>query len=154
MARTLGKQTVICDLDDTLTNAGHKDALAKAGNWPAFEAASENDPVNQWCLDLIVSLKKSGKYDILYVTGRNEGMRRLSLNWLKRRNAPDGLLLMRSNKDYRPDTVIKKQIFERKIEPFYDIAFALEDRPHIAKMWRELGIVCLLCSDKEKNPQH
>lgn len=154
MAGAIGKQAVICDLDDTLTNAAHKDHLAKAKQWKAFEAASENDPVNQWCLDLITTLSKSGKYEIIYVTGRQEGMRSLSQNWLKRHNAPDGVLLMRSAKDYRSDNVVKKQIYEKKIAPYYDVAFCLEDRPHIADMWRSLGLVCLLCSDKEKNPQH
>ena len=68
-----------------------------------------------------------------------------TVEWLKKHDVPYTDLFMRSDKDYRDDTVVKREIFEQKIKPFYEVLFAIDDRAKVVKMWREAGLVCLQC---------
>lgn len=51
-------------------------------------------------------------------------------------------LLMRNKRDFRPDEVIKKEIFEKEIDPKYNVICVFDDRDKVVKMWRDLGILC------------
>ena len=54
---------------------------------------------------------------------------------------------MRKDGDYRPDTVVKKEIYEREIKDKYEVLFAIDDRTQVVKTWRELGLTCLQCAN-------
>ena len=56
---------------------------------------------------------------------------------------------MRPAKDNRKDFIVKQEIYENYIKPKYEVLFCLEDRTHIAQMWRSLGLVCLQCSNDD-----
>lgn len=50
---------------------------------------------------------------------------------------------MRQSKDFRKDSVIKKEIFESKIKDKYFIEFVLDDRHQVVDLWRkELKLTC------------
>ena len=50
---------------------------------------------------------------------------------------------MRQNSDRRPDDVIKAEIYETCIEPYYNVLYVFDDRDRVVKMWREKGLTCL-----------
>jgi hypothetical protein len=52
-------------------------------------------------------------------------------------------LFMRKSGDYRKDSVVKKEIYERHIKEDFNVEFVLDDRDQVVKMWREQGLVCL-----------
>ncbi len=40
----------------------------------------------------------------------------------------------------RKDTIVKEEIFWRDIADNYNVQFVIDDRPSVARMWRELGL--------------
>jgi hypothetical protein len=91
---------------------------------------------------LLAHLSKA--YAIILVTGRPEECRSLTLDWLARFGiiAPDDCLFMRANGDYRPDEIVKREIYERFIMPRLNVRLVVDDRDRVVKMWRSLGLEC------------
>lgn len=131
-------------------------------DWKRFNEEMVNDVPNSWCTQLIWSLID---YDIevLYVSGREEKFRRITSiqisEWIDKSISPyeqsqitpfyDDILFMRPTGDYRPDTEIKREIYEKHIKDKYEVLFCLDDRPSVCRLWRELGLICLQVDDKE-----
>ena len=141
------KNIVIVDIDGTLAMVGDRIKYLQQDkkDWDKFyEACYEDEPINEM-VDLVQRLKYA-KYKILYVTGRRESVRGKTLDWFKDKtniNVDSSDLLMRKDNDYRHDTVIKPELLKEKGVNFKQIAFVLEDRNSMVKMWRELGVKCL-----------
>lgn len=126
-------KTVIVDIDGTVAlhpNRGHHD----------YHLVSTDIPNLPVC-DLVRNLV--GRYVIIYVSGRPLSCREDTENWIMNNSLPLGPLYMRRTGDYRPDNIVKKEIYDNHIAGRYDIAFALDDRDRVVSMWRELGITCL-----------
>lgn len=90
--------------------------------------------------------------EILFVTGRSEKYREQTVDWLANNlgyGDPESQkanisknLYMRKNGDYRPDYVIKEEIYKNKIESRYKVQAVFEDRKTVVDMWRKLGLTC------------
>jgi hypothetical protein len=83
------------------------------------------------------------------VTGRNEFTRKITQEWLQKHDQYYDLLLMRKDRDYRQDAVIKEEIYRLHIESKFDVIFCVDDRKQVVDMWRKLGLVCLQCDEGE-----
>lgn len=60
------------------------------------------------------------------------------------------ILLMRKNKDMRSDTIVKREIWDAEIAPFYNVLCAIDDRPSVCRLWRyDVGLPCFQVNDKE-----
>jgi len=142
------KNGIIVDLDNTLTDCTHRlhHIQREHPNWNAFYHDMATDRLNIWCSVLIEAVFHKN-VDVLLVTGRPEGFRTATRDWLERFQIPFSGLFMRSAKDRRDDTEVKAGIYERKIEPEYNVLFAVEDRKRVADMWRAKGLVCLQCAE-------
>ena len=79
------------------------------------------------------------------MTGRNEAFRKVTETWLTWNDIEFNRVLMRADKDYRPDNIIKNEILERLKSEGRDIAFAVDDRRQVVDMWRAAGVTCLQC---------
>lgn len=140
------KECIIIDIDGTLANIEHRrQDLLNDNNWKAFNSKINSDSINIWCRELIDSFKD--KYSVILVTGRTEEFRDITLKWLNDNKVFYSKIFFRENSDYRDDTVIKKEIYEKKIRPDYMPLFVVDDRNKVVKMWRELGLICLQCDD-------
>jgi predicted secreted acid phosphatase len=146
------RRAIIVDIDGTLANAKHREhhIVNPEGkvDWAAWDKEAMNDTVYQWCADLIYAFRLIG-VDILFVTGRGERIREVTLDWLDQ-NACAGprtkyKLFMRGNGDHRQDVVYKAEVYKNFIEPYYDVLFAIDDKGSVVDMWRALGITCLEC---------
>ena len=63
---------------------------------------------------------------------------------------PQAILLMRKNKDMRADTIVKREIWDAQIAPFYNVLCAIDDRPSVVRMWRyEVGLPVFQVADRE-----
>lgn len=83
---------------------------------------------------------------IIFVSGREDSCRDLTRQWILKHVSPlhqDSPLLMRLTGDYRKDAVVKREIYERLIEPEYDVLFVLDDRPSVIRMWTDIGLYVL-----------
>jgi hypothetical protein len=136
---------VICDIDGTVADGTHRLHFVKTKpkNWPAYVALGHLDlPI--W--PVIQTIKALSIFQsIIFVSGREETQRDMTVNWL--RNVADfewditpNNFYMRPAKDYREDSIIKREILHKFILPKYEVLCAFDDRPRVKKMWREEGI--------------
>jgi predicted kinase len=89
----------------------------------------------------VVKLLYQSAYKIIFVSGREDSCRKDTLTWLNLQQIPFTELLMRRQGDLRKDSIIKKEIFESEIQPKYDVAFVIDDRKQVKRMWvDELGL--------------
>ena len=157
-------KAIIVDLDSTLCDADHRIHVItqdkthveeRFGNsvWEEFYAELINDTPNEWCVLLVKGMWELGIKPI-YLTGRPEKYRDLTLKWFGRFNSyplsreyVGDHLYMRSNADSRKDCIMKEYTFKTLIQPTYDVLFCLDDRRQVIDMWRDLGLVCLACDD-------
>lgn len=131
---------VIVDLDGTL-------ALNKA-NRPYFgESADEGyllDSPNTPVADVVRRFQAEG-LKIIIMTGREGTTRAIETNkeWLEQQGIDYSELIMRAPNDYRPDEVVKLELFNKLVAPKYRVHCVLDDRDKVVKMWRDLGLLCL-----------
>ena len=140
-------QTVIFDIDGTLADIEHRRGFLDGNrpDWRRFNAAMGEDAPNLPIVNLYRVLWASGVYDLQIVTGRNEAFRKVTETWLTWNEIPFNRVLMRADKDQRPDNIIKGEIFAQLLAEGRDIAFAVDDRQQVVDMWRANGVACLQC---------
>ena len=158
------RPAIIVDIDGTLANAAHRIHHIKKQpkDWQSFFDEAVKDEPFKWCVELVLAMART--HEILFVTGRGEEDREQTLNWLMENvpiweNSNTGLYCLNMNLFMRPagsrdqDFDVKRRVYRERIQDKYDILFALEDRGRVTKMWRELGLTCLQCSDWEERDQ-
>ena len=143
-------KAIIVDLDGTLCNCEHRLHLVKEKKWDEFHAACKFDEPNEWCKDLVIRYMRD--HQIIFLTGRHESARGLTEKWLKQHlklEDSEYVLHMRPDRDWRPNTAFKEEIYNEFIKDYWDVVFAIEDRDRVIKMWRRLGLVALQCARDE-----
>lgn len=135
---------VICDIDGTIADCTHRlrHIQSKPKDWHAFHTECLVDPIIENIRELLYCLQ-SRPHQIVYVTGRPEHTRELTLSWLKEHAFPPGDLFMRKPNDYREDFVIKAEVLDLLEQNNKKILCALEDRTQVVEMWRGRGVTCL-----------
>jgi acid phosphatase class B len=132
-------KAIIVDLDGTLAlNLSER----RYSDWGRVG----DDSLNEEIAIIVESFYKKG-YKVLFVTGRSDVCKNETILWLERNLASlksDYKILMRKNRDYRDDTVIKKEIYLNHIEQDYDVKLVLDDRPTVIRMYiDDLGLKVL-----------
>ena len=122
---------VLCDLDGTIALIGDRS--------PYHAAKCEQDIVNEPVRSI---LQTSGK-KIIFVSGREDKFKPQTLAWLKKHNISFDALHMRKSGDLRKDSIVKKEIYNEFILDKYNVAFVLDDRDQVVRVWRDLGLTCL-----------
>lgn len=136
---------VIVDVDGTVALHVRPDGTLIRGHHE-YGRVSEDVP-NEPVIELVRALKHFG-HRVIFVSGRmdRDDVRLDTEDWIEKHVFPSGdfTLLMRENDDYRPDDVIKEEIFNFEILPTVshsnDILLAIDDRPRVIRMWERLGI--------------
>lgn len=140
------KGFVICDLDGTLCDIEHRRHFVKVPegqkkDWKGFFANISGDAVNEKVRAMIEDAQGVGGYEIAFVSGRPDDHREVTERWLQRHVLPYSVLLMRRAGDKRPDTETKKDILDTYfLNNGYKVAYAIDDRPSVIRMWAENGI--------------
>lgn len=143
------RKAVIFDIDGTVADINHRLPFIKQPkkDWNAFYESSVVDPVIEPMKDLLLSVFHED-YKIIFVTGRPEKIRDITVGWINRElKVHSYLLYMRKDNDYRKDAVIKEEIYQEHIRDDYDVRFVVEDRKQCVDMWRDQGLVCLQCAE-------
>ncbi|GBO53918.1 hypothetical protein APA_1866 [Pseudanabaena sp. lw0831] len=122
---------IICDLDGTLALIGDRS--------PYDGASCEKDLVNEPVRSI---LQTSGKA-IVFVSGREDKSKPQTLAWLEKHGISFDSLHMRKSGDMRKDSIVKKEIYDEFILDKYNVAFVLDDRDQVVRVWRDLGLTCL-----------
>jgi hypothetical protein len=134
----------IFDIDGTLALRGDR----KPYDWSRVGEDEPNAPIVAVAEALLVA-----EQHILYVSGRSDVCATATRRWLYDHvHGPAfefGLehliegLFMRADGDFRPDTVIKREIYDKHIAGKYTVRGVFEDRNSMVRMWRDLGLTCL-----------
>lgn len=127
-------KAIICDLDGT---------LALMDNRNPFDAShADKDQLNESVASIVRLFAKNG-YQILLVSGREERFKEPTVKFLENHDITYDCLLMRKSKDFRKDSIVKREIYEGSIKRKYFVEFVLDDRDQVVDMWRqELGLSC------------
>lgn len=139
------RKAVLCDVDGTVALMGKGEpGRRRPYDW---HRVSEDDP-NRPIIDL-VDLFREARYRIIFASGRDEVCRDDTHDWLINHGVAFGndRLFMRPKKDGRPDSEVKMEIYKRDIEPYFDVAYVLDDRNAVVAMWRSLGLTVLQVAD-------
>lgn len=99
------------------------------------------DKPNTPLIDLITVLNAS--VDIIFFSGR-EGTKQCkedTCKWLNQYTNFPYQLFMRTEKDYRPDEVIKEELFNTHIKDKYYCVAIFDDRDRVIKKWRSMGLL-------------
>ena len=129
---------IICDLDGTVSLGYHRGV---------FEYDKVGDDIKEFRVcRMLENLLKSNKYkEIIFLSGREVSCYEETKKWIFKNidlNKTSYQILLRNLGDHRPDNVVKKEIYEKLIEPYYDVQLVFEDRDKVVKMWRDLGLLC------------
>lgn len=79
---------------------------------------------------------------IIFLTGRPESVKKSTEEWLNK-NIPEieFSLIMRDSKDFRSGEIVKKELWEKHVEPYYNTLCVFEDSNKCVEMWRDLGLL-------------
>ena len=142
-------KAIIVDIDGT---------IALRDNRSPFDYTKVGtDKVDHRMAHLLAQFIENCEYEVFFVTGREDidNCRELTTKWINDNiysqhwfnfgNVPEEnwTLLMRAKDDHRSDEIVKREIYENKIAPWFDVVAVFDDRDRVVKMWRELGLLCL-----------
>lgn len=147
----------IVDIDGTIADLTHRLHFIQGDkkDWDSFHAACDKDEPIKDVLDTIHMLENGGAW-LVFVTGRPESVRDETYDWLIKQwnceelghEAFEKDLFMRKDGDFRPDYVIKKEIYDSFSDEMKgNIRGVFEDREQVVKMWRSLGLTCFQVKD-------
>ena len=124
---------VLCDIDGTLAN--HEGIRS-----PFDESKVLLDGVHEVVASWIRALY--AEYNVVIVSGRHDTCGEDTVQWLEGHGIPFDHILMRAGGDNRGDFIIKKEILTELLSVLSQgqLAFVLDDRPQVVKMWRENGL--------------
>lgn len=132
---------VISDIDGTLT-MGPKDRSPY--DWEKVG----NDDLNLAVSHILDGVKTINYAELFLFSGRDGSSQLETEKWLNRQCITYDKLFMRAPGDRRPDSVVKREMFEQHIRGKYNVLFILDDRPKVCRMWRdELGLNVLQAGD-------
>lgn len=136
---------VIFDIDGTLAIIKHRLHFIQKSpkDWNGFFSKIPEDIPNR----AVITLLRMVTVPIILVSGRNEKYRAVTEKWLHDHEIEYDFLFMREFNDRRDDAIIKKEIYIKYIEPYFDIDFIVDDRNRVVEMWRSLGLTCLQVAD-------
>jgi phosphoglycolate phosphatase-like HAD superfamily hydrolase len=114
-------------------------------NWYEFYKGVSGDAPKQAIIDLVATLRAKG-YIVCIVSGRPIRFLELEVGkqtvaWLKENGVRYDHIFMRQSADKRDDTIVKKEILDKL--PKDRVAYVLDDRNSVVKMWRAAGLTCL-----------
>jgi phosphoglycolate phosphatase-like HAD superfamily hydrolase len=103
----------VFDLDGVLADVSHRRHFIEGRrDWPAFFAAAADDSPLPTGLDLARAAHGKG-LDVVYLSGRPEHLRTVTVAWLRQHGAPEGQLLLRPERDRSPATGLKLRLLRR-----------------------------------------
>jgi hypothetical protein len=129
---------VVADVRHRLHHLHRRHANSRA--WHRFFAEAGTDPLLSEGERLVADLAR--EHEIVWLTGRPEWLRAVTLDWLGRHGLPGDELHMRPDGDYRPARVYKLDVL-RRLAP-RGIAAVIDDDPEVVDAGMRAGLPAVL----------
>lgn len=136
---------VLCDIDGTIAFK-HEDR-------DIYNYTKVKDDYFNGILGTILAIMNQAGYRIVFLSGREDNCRKETEEWLDEKFNGAFMpytLLMRKAGDRRPDTEVKKEIFEANFTK-EEILLSIDDRPCMTRLWKDLGIYTLSANQEKWN---
>lgn len=125
------QNAIMVDVDGTLAQMEGRGPF----DWPKVKS----DSVRQHIKWLVQNYYEQG-CKIIILTGRDGCCLDLTTEWLTENSIPFDSVFIRPEGDRRKDFVVKREIYENNIAPYYNIKLVVDDRPQVIREWRRLGL--------------
>lgn len=134
-------EAVIFDMQGTLCDVSSIRHLVEQGkpDFDAFHAATGECPPFQWVVDEARKAHRAQKV-VIVMTGMNEKFRDSVNAWLNCHEVPRNMLMMRPDRDFRKDFVVKLEMLEKVRRRGFDVTHAWDDNPQIVDLWKRENI--------------
>ncbi len=135
-------RAVICDIDGTVALMGeHRSAYD-------YSKVLDDQP-NTPIIHLAQLLGENA--ELIFVSGREDICEPDTRQWIAQHLGfayPHEIkLYMRQTGDNRSDAIVKQEIFEAHIAPWWCVNYVLDDRNQVVDMWRSIGLTVLQVAD-------
>lgn len=144
------RNIILCDIDGTIADLKHRLHHIKDGNrnWDAFFAEVSEDGFFADVWRDVVRDADENDAQIIFLSGRSDVCREDTETWLWQHCGKDvdPVVLMRKDFDRRPDTEVKRDIFDWHFSG-YNIVRVYDDRPRLVAMWREMDLDVVDCGN-------
>ena len=133
------RELVICDIDGTVANNDHRQALLKGfKDWDAFfDEMHLDEPI--WPIINLVNELHDDNKKIVFITGRPERYREKTTIWLKAYFNFEISLYMREDNDKENKLISKLKIYEQNFSK-YDVHLVIDNDESLLEMWENLGL--------------
>jgi hypothetical protein len=120
----------VIDIDGVVADVRHRVRYldSRPSNWDAFFAAAANDPPLSAGVDRANQLAID--HDIVWLTGRPEWLRDVTVAWFALHGLPGGRLIMRRGHDRRPARLVKRGEL-RRLGAGHPVAVVIDDDPDV-----------------------
>jgi predicted kinase len=123
---------VLVDIDGTVALMNGRD--------PYDMSRVGEDTPNEAVIAAVRAMHAAG-HAVVYCTGRNDWCRDETEAWLDLYvGVPYEGLFMRADGDSRRDADVKRELFDDEIRDRWRIVGVFDDRRHVVRMWRSLGL--------------
>jgi hypothetical protein len=120
----------VIDIDGVVADVRHRvpylDSTPR--DWDAFFGAAADDAPLTVGVDRVVELAVD--HDIVWLTGRPEWLRAVTIAWFAQHGLPGGRLIMRRGRDRRPARLVKRGEL-RRLAAGRTVALVLDDDPDV-----------------------
>ena len=130
--------TAVVDIDGVLADVRHRlrHVTGRPKDWPAFFAAASEDTLLDEGERTVRALAEV--YDVIYLSGRPERLRRITEDWFRRHGLPEGTLLLRPEGDFRPSRIFKVEAL-RRLAQDRTVVVLVDDDERVLAAARDAG---------------
>ena len=126
-------KAIIVDIDGTLAHMKNRSPF----DWNKVD----EDEVDEIIKGISNTYSNSGK--VIIMSGRDGICRDKTIKWLEDNNIIYDMLFMRAEGDFRKDSIVKRELFDKNIKDKYYIEYVMDDRNQVVAEWRNMGLKCL-----------
>jgi phosphoglycolate phosphatase-like HAD superfamily hydrolase len=139
------RSLVVFDVDGVLADVTHRlhHLTSRPKDWSGFFAAAAQDPPLPEGVDLAREL--AGDHDVVYLTGRPAHLRGVTARWLADHGLPDGPLVMRRARDFRPARLAKLELL-RELAGERTVHVVVDDDAEVVQALEGAGFAVLLAT--------
>jgi phosphoglycolate phosphatase-like HAD superfamily hydrolase len=126
----------VFDVDGVLADVSHRrHFITGRRNWKAFFAAAADDVPLATGIELARAARDRG-LELVYLSGRPEHLRAVTLDWCREHDVPAGQLLLRPDRDRSPAIHLKLRLL-RQLAAARRVVFFVDDDTEVVDAVRQ-----------------